>query len=70
MVPGSVAHWKITCGSEPPVREMEIRAGLRWSAGRERMRSRRAAPSDQAVVQVKEGKITAAEDSWAASSRI
>lgn len=34
------------------------------------MRSRRARPRDHAVVEVKEGKITAAEDSSAASSRI
>lgn len=34
------------------------------------MRSRRARPRDHAVVEVKEGKITAAEDSSAASSRM
>jgi hypothetical protein len=68
-VPGSVAHWKIVCGEDPPVREIEIRAGLRWSGGRERIRERRASPRVQAVVEVKEGKITAVEDSWAARSR-
>lgn len=46
--------------------EMDIRAGLRWSEGRERMRVRRARPSDQAVVEVNDGKRTEGEDSRAA----
>ena len=54
------------CGSaaEPVTSEMETRAGLRWSGGRERMRVRKARPRDQAIVEVKEGKSTAGEDSW------
>lgn len=64
-----MAAWNTTCGSDPPVSAMEMRAGLRWSAGRERIRDRSARPSDQAVLEVKEGKMTAAEDSWAVSSR-
>lgn len=47
---------------------MEIRAGLRWSSGRERIRERRARPRDHAVVAVNEGKIALGEVSWRASS--
>lgn len=56
----------MTCGSPPVVRAIEIRAGLRWLAGRERMRERSARPRDQAVVVVKEGKMAEGEDSCAA----
>lgn len=45
--------------------EILINAGLRWSEGRERIRARRARPSDQAVVEVKDGKSTEGEDSRA-----
>ena len=68
-VPGSVAHWKMTCGSEPPVKVMEIKAGLRCVGGRDRMRSRRARPRVQAVLEVKVGKRTEGLDSRAARSR-
>lgn len=56
------------CGSKALAvveRVMEISAGLRWSEGRERIRWRRARPRDQAVVEVKVGKRTEGEDSWA-----
>lgn len=56
------------CGSDALAvveRVMEIRAGLRWSEGRDRIRVRRARPRDQAVVEVKVGKMTEGEDSWA-----
>lgn len=45
---------------------MLTKAGLRWSEGRERMRVRRASPRDQAIEEVKLGKRTEEEDSWAA----
>lgn len=51
------------------MRAMEMRAGLRWTDGRDRTRDRRARPRDQAVEEVKEGKTTDAEDSWAARSK-
>ena len=44
---------------------METRAGFCWSGGRERIRERRASPRDQAMEEVKEGKRTEGEDSWA-----
>lgn len=44
---------------------MDIRAGLRCSMGKERMRARRARPRDQAVLEVNVGKRTEGEDSWA-----
>lgn len=59
----------MTCGSEPPVKVMEIKAGLRCVGGRDRMRSRRARPSVQAVLEVKVGKRTEGLDSRAARSR-
>lgn len=48
---------------------MEISAGLRCVGGRDRMRSRRARPRVQAVLEVKEGKRTEGLDSRAARSR-
>lgn len=48
---------------------METRAGLRCVGGRDRMRSRRARPRVQAVLEVKVGKITEGLDSRAARSR-
>jgi hypothetical protein len=57
MVPLSVALWKSTWSGTPPdvavANAMEIRAGLRWLEGRERIRSRRAMPRVQAVSVVK-----------------
>lgn len=47
---------------------MEIRAGLRCAEGRDRMRSRSASPSVQAVVEVKEVKSIEGLDSRPASS--
>lgn len=69
-VPGSVAHWKITCGSPSvPASAIETSAGLRWSDGRERIRVRSAWPSVQAVVLVNDGKIAAEAVSWAVRVR-
>lgn len=48
---------------------MDITAGLRWWEGRERIRVRSARPRDQAVVEVKEGKIAEGEDSRAVRVR-
>lgn len=59
----------MTCGSEPPVKVMEIKAGLRCVGGRDRMRSRRARPRVHAVLEVKVGKRTEGLDSRAARSR-
>lgn len=57
------------CGGVPPevavASMMEIRAGLRWVLGRERIRSRRALPSVQAVSAVKDWKVCSWLDSWA-----
>lgn len=66
-MPGSVAHWNTTCGSvaELVTSVIEIRAGLRCSDGRDRMRARKARPSVQAVLALKVGKRTEGEDSWA-----
>lgn len=46
-----------------PPREMEIRAGLRWEDGRERIRVRRASPSLKAVFEVKLLKMVEGLDS-------
>jgi predicted TIM-barrel enzyme len=48
---------------------MEIRAGLRFALGRERIRERRVRPSAQAVSEVKVGRMAEGELSRAASSR-
>jgi hypothetical protein len=48
---------------------MEIKAGLRFALGRERIRERRARPSDHAVSEVKVGRMAEGELSRAASSR-
>lgn len=49
------------CRDPPPLgavaRAIEIRAGLRWESGRERMRERRAVPRVQAVEAVKVLKV-------------
>lgn len=47
----------------PFVCVMQITAGLRWLAGKERMRVRIAVPRDQAVEAVKEGRMAAWESS-------
>jgi hypothetical protein len=73
MVPDSVTAWKMTCGWRcwaVLVSAMEISAGLRTAEGRERIRVRRAFPRSQAVLAVKEGKMTAGESSKAMSSSI
>ncbi len=44
---------------------MEMRAGLRWPAGRERSRVRRAVPRLQAVSVVKLRKVYSSLVSWA-----
>lgn len=43
---------------------MEIRAGLRWLSGRDRIRVRSALPSVQAVSAVKERKVCSGLVSW------
>lgn len=44
---------------------MEMRAGLRWLVGKERIRSRRALPKVQAVVVVNEVNVCSGLVSWA-----
>lgn len=67
-MPLSVAHWNITCsGPELGVAvasAMETRAGLRWAFGRERILSRTAVPSVQAVDVVKVVKVCPGLVSW------
>lgn len=68
IVPSSVAHWKTVCSGPLPgvavVRAIEMRAGLRCSEGRERIRSRRAVPRVQAVVVLNVVKVCSGEISW------
>lgn len=55
------------CGVALVVRAMEIKAGLRWDDGSERIRERSARPSLKAVVLVNVWKSALGEDSCAAS---
>lgn len=55
------------CGAPPGVpvvKAMEIRAGLRWLVGRERIRVRRALPRVQAVVVLNVVKMCSGSVSW------
>lgn len=55
------------CGVALVVRAMEIKAGLRWDDGSERIRERSARPRLKAVVLVNVWKSALGEDSCAAS---